>query len=133
MLTGDFSRAWQGVQKIAAGRDESGSSTAYNNTIGLIPGVSKIDMVAFADNMDRSAAEAEKSLSTAMGDAVTAVKTAGGDIIQSEKGTSAEVADEHEKRLKETEDFWEDTAEAAADYREKELTADALTIRRHRD
>ena len=51
VLSGDFSDVWIAV----AGTVESslnGMIAAYNNTIGLIPGVSKIDMVAFADNVE---------------------------------------------------------------------------------
>ena len=58
VLTGDFSRAWQGVQQIAQGVMNH-IINAYNNTIGLIPGVSKIDMVAFADNMEVAEEAAE--------------------------------------------------------------------------
>ena len=64
VLTGDFSRAWQGVQQIAQAVMNR-IINVYNNTIGLIPGVSKIDMVAFADNMG-VAEEAADELSAAM-------------------------------------------------------------------
>ena len=123
VLTGDFSRAWQGVQQIAQGVMNH-IINAYNNTIGLIPGVSKIDMVAFADNVETSATDAEESLSTSMDNSVAAVRTAGGDLIKSEEDTSKAIADEHEKRLEETKTFWADMAKASAAYREKELAAD---------
>ena len=123
LLTGDFAGAWESAQKIAAAV-MNGIIGVYNNTIALIPGVSKIDMVAFADNVETSATDAEESISTSMDDSVTAVKTAGGDIIQSEKDTSKDVADEHQKRIDETKKFWSDMAKASADYRTKELAAD---------
>ena len=64
LLRGDFAGAWEGVQRIAASVMNS-IITVYNNTIGLIPGVSKIDMVAFADNIE-IAEEAADELSAAM-------------------------------------------------------------------
>ena len=43
LLTGDFSKAWEGVKKIALGVMQKIAQT-WNNTLGRIPGVAKIDM-----------------------------------------------------------------------------------------
>ena len=51
LLTGDFAGAWQAAQKIAQAV-MNGIIGVYNNTIGRLPGVSKIDMQTFADNVD---------------------------------------------------------------------------------
>ena len=51
VLTGDFSGAWESAKKVAQAV-MNGIINVYNNTIGLIPGVSKIDMVSFADNIE---------------------------------------------------------------------------------
>ena len=123
LLTGDFAGAWKSAQKVAQAV-MNGLIGVYNNTLGRLPGVSKIDMVDFADNVGTSATAASDALSTAMDDSVTAVETAGGKIVQSEKDTSAGVADEHQARLEETKTFWDDMAKESADYRAAELTAD---------
>ena len=67
VLTGDFSRAWQGVQQIAQGVMNQ-IINVYNNTIALIPGVSKIDMVAFADNMEVAEEASEDLAGSLSGD-----------------------------------------------------------------
>ena len=66
VLTGDFAGAWQTVQHIAQ-TVMNGIIRVYNNTIGLIPGVSKIDMLQFADNIE-IAEDAVKDLATASGE-----------------------------------------------------------------
>ena len=43
VLTGDFSKAWEGVKLVALGTLRR-IAAVYNNTVGLIPGVAKIDM-----------------------------------------------------------------------------------------
>ena len=126
LLTGDFAGAWQAAQKVAQAV-MNGIIGVYNNTIGRLPGVSKIDMQTFADNVDTSATKAAESISTSMADSVISVKDAGTKIIQSEKATSKELAKEQEKRLEATETFWADMAQSSADYRKDELAAN-LTL-----
>ena len=50
----------------------NGIINVYNNTIGLIPGVSKIDMLAFADNIE-IAEDAVKDLAVASGESAAKV------------------------------------------------------------
>ena len=70
VLTGDFAGAWQTVQHIAQ-TVMNGIINVYNNTIGLIPGVSKIDMLQFADNIE-IAEDAVKDLAVASGESAAA-------------------------------------------------------------
>ena len=136
LLTGDFAGAWKSAQKVAQGV-MNGLIGVYNNTLGRLPGVSKIDMVDFADNVDKSATKAAKVLSESMDDSVAAVETAGtemvtaakatgADIVQAEVDTSEAIATEHEERLAETKQFWADMAQASADYRKDQLADDLL-------
>ena len=83
VLTGDFAGAWQTVQHIAQ-TVMNGIIRVYNNTIGLIPGVSKIDMLAFADNIE-IAEEAVKDLAVASGETATAIRETGTAAVETEK------------------------------------------------
>ena len=51
VLTGDFSGAWETVQRIAR-TVMNGIINVYNNTIALLPGVSKIDMLGVKESME---------------------------------------------------------------------------------
>ena len=108
ILTGDFSQAWRGVQQIAQGVMNA-IITVYNNTIALIPGVSKIDMLEFADNIEIAADAVEdlgtaattsaETTATALGSTVTAVETSATKIRDAERQLTIDLAEEGKKRL----------------------------------
>ena len=75
ILTGDFSQAWRGIQQVAQGVMNQ-IILIYNNTIARLPGVSKIDMLTFADNIE-IAEDAVDDLSDASDDLATAQRLAG--------------------------------------------------------
>ena len=82
VLTGDFSQAWEGVKLIAVGTLRR-IAAVYNNTVGLIPGVAKIDMEKVEEallGVEEAAEDVEpviENMTDAMGDAGTqAVDTA---------------------------------------------------------
>ena len=97
VLTGDFSGAWESAKKIAQAV-MNGLITVYNNTIGLIPGVSKIDMVQFADNIE-IAEEAVEDLGAASGETVEVVKVASQEIVEAARQLTADLKAEGEQRL----------------------------------
>ena len=106
LLRGDFAGAWEGVQRIAASVMNS-IITVYNNTIALIPGVSKIDMVAFADNIgiaeeaSDALAEAQKRTATAVAGTGQALKptTAAIEAMTGASRTGADWLREYEAKL----------------------------------
>ena len=133
VLKGDFTGIWTSIRKHVE-TELNQLVTAYNNTIGKIPGVAEIDMFDFAtsvgkgetalDDLGGASTDVKTTFETEMPKTVTAVEDAAGKIVQSEKDTSKDVADEQDKRLKATAKFWDDIAKESADYRTKELAAD---------
>ena len=115
ILTGDFSQAWRGIQQVAQGVMNQ-IILIYNNTIGRLPGVSKIDMLTFADNVE-VAADAVEDLAettvTASETTVTAlratadaaeetadsVRDAAFQILKAEGKLTRDLAAEGERRL----------------------------------
>ena len=104
VLTGDFAGAWQTVQHIAQ-TVMNGIIRVYNNTIGLIPGVSKIDMMAFADNVE-IAEDAVKDLAVASGETAAAVaettevyRDTAAEITQIAQQLTVDLEEEGKKRL----------------------------------
>ena len=79
ILTGDFSQAWRGIQQVAQGVMNQ-IILIYNNTIARLPGVSKIDMLTFADNIEVAADAAEGLAESADGatDVMRLVRQGGG-------------------------------------------------------
>ena len=77
ILTLDFGGAWTGVQQIAASV-MNGLISTYNNTIGRIPGISKIDMIEV-----KTAVEVGATAFNDMGDTTEAVATQAGTALQS--------------------------------------------------
>ena len=90
----------------------NGIITVYNNTIGLIPGVSKIDMLEFADNMEvaddamkdtatqaGTTATAIEGTGTTAGTAAQAVKDAAADVLIAEQKLTDDWATERKERL----------------------------------
>ena len=99
VLTGDFAGAWNTVKEIAQAV-MNGIITVYNNTIGLLPGVSKIDMVSFADNV-KIAEDAMVDTATQAGvtaDAIRETGTAATETAQVVRDAAAEVL-EAERQL----------------------------------
>ena len=97
VLTGDFSGAWETAKTIAQAV-MNGIINVYNNTIGLIPGVSKIDMVSFADNIE-IAEDAVKELGVASGETVEVVRETAVEIVEVAKQLTIDLKAENEQRL----------------------------------
>ena len=116
LLTGDFAGAWESVKKIAVAV-MNGIITVYNNTIALIPGVSKIDMVEFADNVETASDSVDKSATKAK-DALVGSNGKGGLI----KGT-ADVSTASDKLAKALKESSKDIVDDSKD-RTKKLLAD---------
>lgn len=93
VLTGDFSKAWEGAKQMATGVMNA-IITAYNNTIGKLPGVSKIDMVNFKSSMEvaeTAITEAKKTMEAEAPKMEAAVKTVA--------TTADEVATDYKKAM----------------------------------
>ena len=104
VLTGDFAGAWKTVQHIAQ-TVMNGIINVYNNTIGLIPGVSKIDMLQFADNIE-IAEDAVKDLAVASGESAAATaettkvyRDTATEITQIAQQLTVDLEEEGKKRL----------------------------------
>ena len=74
ILRGDFSGAWRTAKETAVGA-LSGIVTIYNNTIGLMPGVAKIDMEQVRAAIGLVADEAEQELKPALEGATEATES----------------------------------------------------------
>ena len=108
ILTGDFSQAWRGIQQVAQGVMNQ-IILIYNNTIGRLPGVSKIDMLTFADNVEvaadaveglgETAVTSSATTATAMGQSAQAVEEAATKIRDAERQLTIDWAAERKKRL----------------------------------
>ena len=101
VLTGDFSGAWESAKKIAQAV-MNGIITVYNNTIGLIPGVSKLDMLEFADNIE-IAEDAVKDLAVASGESAAETtkvyRESASEIAQVARQLTVDLEEEGKKRL----------------------------------
>ena len=98
LLTGDFAGAWESVKKITAAV-MNGIITVYNNTIGLIPGVSKIDMVTFADNIEIAEDAVEDLAETAATSSETTVRVIGETAQAAEDAAEKVLAAERQLRI----------------------------------
>ena len=83
----------------------NGIINVYNNTIGLIPGVSKIDMLQFADNIE-IAEDAVKDLAVASGESAAATaettkvyRDTAVEIAQIAQQLTVDLEEEGKKRL----------------------------------
>ena len=88
IIRGDFSGAWRTAKETAVGA-LSGIVTIYNNTIGLMPGVAKIDMEQVRAAIGLVADEAEDELKPALED----TKEAMDDVADSTRELTAATGD----------------------------------------
>ena len=125
LLTGDFAGAWKAVQKIAQAV-MNGLIGVYNNTIARLPGVSKIDMVTFADNVEVAADAVEDLGETAVTSSETTA-TALGNTAQAAVTSSATTATAMGQSAQAVEDAAQKIREA-----ERQLTIDWAAERKKR-
>ena len=71
VLTGDFSKAWDGAKQVALGAMR-GMVTIYNETIARLPGVAEIDMARIERAMGQVGETAQDELKPALVDTAEA-------------------------------------------------------------
>ena len=98
ILTGDFSQAWRGIQDVAQGVMNQ-IILIYNNTIAKLPGVSKIDMLTFADNVKIAEDAAEGLAETAATSSATTVRVIGETAQAAEDAAVKVLAAERQLRI----------------------------------
>ena len=98
ILTGDFSQAWRGIQQVAQGVMNQ-IILIYNNTIARLPGVSKIDMLTFADNIKIAEDAAEGLAETAATSSETTVRVIGETAQAAEDAAVKVLAAERQLRI----------------------------------
>ena len=108
ILTGDFSQAWRGIQQVAQGVMNQ-IILIYNNTIGRLPGVSKIDMLTFADNikvaeeaagdLGQTAATSSETTIRVLGETAQAAEDSAEKIRVAERKLTIDLAEYGKKRL----------------------------------
>ena len=102
VLTGDFSQAWEGVKLIAVGTLRR-IAAVYNNTLGLIPGLAKIDMEKVEESL-LGVQESAEDLEPAVEDVTTAMGDAGAQAVDTAEAMGeAEAAEEaHAEAIRES-------------------------------
>ena len=92
VLTGDFSQAWEGVKSIAVGALRQ-IAAVYNNTLGLIPGLAKIDMSIVEESL-LGVQESAEAVEPAVEDMTDAMGNAGTQAVDTAEAIrEAEAAD----------------------------------------
>ena len=87
VLTGDFSKAWEGVKLVAIGTLRR-IAAVYNNTLGRIPKFAKIDMDKVEEAL-LGVDEAAEDTGEALTDTGRGRKSGGGGCKESRRGSIA--------------------------------------------